>query len=101
MRNFARKIGYYLIDPTVLLVSTAPFQCASETLIAGMSDEVSLHTRLYVTGTCYLGLGRLIGKGRDMSRKMLNITDTTSEVVQQIHDSLYLASTNFVLSQVF
>ncbi len=88
----------HLVDSTALLAASSPVFCAFETMIAKMSNDVSLHTRLYVMALTYAGLGYAIGKGRDMSRKIFNITQETRERFQQIHDSLYLSAINIPLS---
>lgn len=98
MIQIARNLKYHIVDSTALLTPSSPFFCAFETMGAGMSDDVSLNTRFYIAGLTYSGLGWLVSKGRDFSRKMFNITGAASEKIQQMHDSLYLAATNIPLS---
>lgn len=88
----------HIVDSTAMLAVSSPIFCAFETMIAKMTNEVSLNTRMYITGLTYAGLGLLLGKGRDISRKYFGIKNDTKERFQQIHDSLYLAATNIPLS---
>lgn len=98
VKTFCHQFAYHLVDSTALLASSHPIFGAFETLIVGMSYDVSLHTRLYTTGITYAGLGYLVGKGRDLSRTLFHVTSMTSEKIQQLHDSLYIAALNLPLS---
>lgn len=97
-KKVVENLKYHVVDSTALLTLSHPFFTAFETMIAGMSTDISMNTRLYITGLTYLGLGYLTGKGRDFSRKTFNITDKTKERIQFIHDSVYLAAINLPIS---
>jgi hypothetical protein len=63
-----------------------------------MSDDVSAYTRLTGTALAYAGLGLLISRGRDLSRKLTGIVVTTKEKTKAIHDSLYLGGLNIFIA---
>jgi hypothetical protein len=88
----------HLADSTGLLFSTHPAYCFFETFVAKMSNEVSINSRLYISGLTYAGLGFVISKLRDYSKKKFKITKETKEKTQQIHDSLFMASINLPLA---
>ncbi len=88
----------HIVDSTALVACSHPLFAAYETQVAGMSDEVSFGARLTVTIFTYAGLGYVIGKIRDKSRKIFKISDQAKEGIQQLHDSLYLAAINIPLS---
>jgi hypothetical protein len=96
--KFFDSLKFHVVDSTALLAASHPFFSAFEKIVAGMSNDVSLNTRIYITGLTYAGLGYVMGKGRDISRNLFNITNKTKEKIQQIHDSVYLASINLPLS---
>lgn len=91
------NLKYHVVDSTALLASSHPIFSTIDTMVAGMSDDVSINARLCITGLTYAGLGWVVGRGRDLSRKLFNITNKTRERTQQIHDSLYLATINLPL----
>jgi|SRR3989338_170065 len=95
------SLKYHVVDSTALLAESTPAFAAYETFIVGMSSEISMNTRLIVAGSTYAGLGYLYGKGRDISRKMFNVTDKTSERFQQLHDVLYTGAFNLAVSPAF
>jgi hypothetical protein len=96
-RKVVDKLKYPMVDSTALLVASHPIFTAFETMVSGMSDDVSINTRLYITGLTYAGLGWGIGKVRDFSKSLFKITDETKEGIQQIHDSVYMAAVNLPL----
>ena len=84
----------HLVDTTAVLASTNPIFALFENVFLGMSDDVSLNARLFASGISYLGMGSAISRGRDLSRKLFKIKDTTSEKIQTIHDAGCLMAFN-------
>ena len=80
----------HIVDSTAILASTNPLFAGLETMLLGMSDEVSLNARLLATGLTYGGFGFLISKGRDLYRKLMNVNENTKESTQKFHDALYM-----------
>ena len=70
---------YHLVDSTAILAESTPIYAAFETFVAGMSNKVSMTTRVLAATSAYAGLGYVYGKGRDASRRLLKINDTTKE----------------------
>lgn len=92
------NLKYHFIDSTAMLAESTPIFAAFETGLAGMSDEVSINARLFSTGLSYLGMGYAYAKGRDLSRKLFKIKETTKEKIQGLHDSVYLSAFNLVVA---
>ncbi len=107
IRDWARKnltkekisnvLKYSFSDSTALLTSTNPIFTVYEVGLSGMTDEVSIKSRLIISGATYAGLGYVYGKFRDISRNYFNITDKSKERTQSIHDGVYLAVLNTIL----
>ena len=81
----AKRFHYHLIDTTAILTSTNPTLSFVETFAYGMSDETSINARLNIAKISYLGLALLYSGGRDISRKIFNITKERL----RIHDAIY------------
>lgn len=90
------NLKQHVVDSTALLVESNPLYCALEVGIAGMSVATSMNARILATGIAYAGVGSLLSKGRDLSRKLFKITDQTKERIQCIHDIGYTAAFNLV-----
>ncbi len=91
------NLKYHVVDSTALLAESTPIFAAFETGLAGMSDEISMNARLFAAGLTYLGgMGYAYAKGRDLSRKLFKIKDTTKEKIQSFHDAAYLGAFNLV-----
>src|SRR3989344_7038769 len=97
-RKIGRNLGKHLSDCTSMMIPGMPIFSAYENLIVGMSDEVSINTRLWMTGLSYAGFGSVVSRGRDLSKKLLGITAESSEKVQKIHDLIYFSSINIPFS---
>jgi hypothetical protein len=91
----------YLVDTTAFVVVGNPISAGFETLIAGMSDDVSMNARFIATGLAYAGLGSAVSKGRDLWRKSFGINERTREKIQQISDIAYLTAFNSVFAPAF
>ena len=90
----------HIVDSTAALVSTNPIFAVFENAVWGMSDQVSLKARLFATGITYAGVGSLLSRGRDFSRKVFKIKDTTTEKIQTFHDAAYLIGFNAILAPI-
>lgn len=88
----------HLVGTTALLASTNPLYSAMEVGIAGMSDKVSIDSRLTVAALSYGGMGFVFNKGRDFSRRIFKITGETKERIQTLHDFLYAATFNLAIT---
>ncbi len=96
--KIAQKLKKSMVDSTALLVATTPIFAGLENITLGMTDEVSMNARLLAAGTTYAGFGFLAAKGRDLYRKLFNITDKTPEGRQQVNDCLYIGLCNIIFS---
>ena len=94
------NLKYHLVDTTALLASANPLFSAMEVGIAGMSDEVSINSKITIAAISYLGMGFAFSRGRDLSRKFFKISDKTKEKVQIFHDIAYTATFNLVMSPI-
>jgi len=94
-------LKHHIVDSTALLAESTPVFAAFEVGLAGMSDEVSLNARLFAAGLTYFGgMGYFYGKGRDLYRKALHITDKTKERKQTIHDAIYTGLFNLIAAPI-
>lgn len=90
----------HIVDSTGLLAVTNPIFATFENVFLGMSDEVSLNARLFATGITYAGMGSLFSRGRDLSRKLFNVKDTSKEGIQFVHDTGYAVALNAIVSPI-
>ena len=88
----------HITDSVALWLVANPPNAFIENVVAGMSDEVSLHSRLIAGGLFLGGLGGVLGYVRDKSRKLFRITDTTKEKFQQLHDMAYIGTATLVVN---
>lgn len=91
-------LKYHLSDTTAINNFAVPVCAAMETIIGGVSDNVSLKARLGAVGLGYLGLAFALSKGRDLSRKLFKINEKSKEKIQLMHDSLYLIGFNAIVN---
>ena len=99
-RKVSDGLKSHVVDTTALLASTGPIYAASEVFIAGMTDEVSIGSRLTIAGISYAGIGFAFAKGRDLSRKLFKITGESKERAQLIHDFGYTSAFNLVVAPI-
>ncbi|HLC57757.1 MAG TPA: L-alanine exporter AlaE [Candidatus Nanoarchaeia archaeon] len=97
-RNIAENLEYHLVDSTAMLAESTPVFSAFEVGIAGMSNEVSINSRICVVGLTYLGMGWTYGKGRDIWRRAFNITHESREEIQNLHDAAYAVVCSLLVS---
>ncbi|MBS3089860.1 hypothetical protein J4461_03215 [Candidatus Pacearchaeota archaeon] len=96
-----KKLAEHIVDSTALLIPGTPLFAAYETLLVGMSKQVSINSKLLAAGATYAGLGFLIKSGRDLSRKFFGIYTSSKERVQNIHDAIYFAAINIPINLGF
>jgi len=85
----------YVVDTTGLFLASTPIYAGMEVFGAGMDVATSLESRLKVALLGYLGMGFVYAKGRDLSRKIFKLKDTSKEWKQTLHDSIYNVAFNF------
>ena len=61
--GFKEGLKYHLVDTTALLVPSTPLFSAIEVGVLGMSDEVSLGSRVAVAALSYGGLSLAFARG--------------------------------------
>ena len=92
MKMNKEKLKYelkrHIADSTAMVSIATPVNAALETMVVGMTDEVSIKSRLWAAGITYAGLGSLT-KIRDASKKLCGITKQSREYVKGLHDILF------------
>lgn len=91
----------YLVDSTAILAVTTPLFATFETFVAGMSIENSINSKFMAAGLTYAGMGRLFTSSLDLSRKVFNIKQETSEKIKHLHDASYSAFYNLLICPPF
>lgn len=99
--KFKEYVKNNVVDSTAMLAVATPVFAGLETLVLGMSNEVSSHARLLTAGLGYVGFGYAITKGRDVYRKAVNVNDKSKKRTQLIHDTVYGALFNLVIGPPF
>lgn len=99
--NFSKKLGKHLVDSTAIVAECTVPYALGEVYGAGMSDEVSRNARLLGAVLVYGGLGTAFAKGRELSRRVFRINETSNERLQVTHDALYNAGFNAVVGPLF
>ena len=90
------EIPLHLVNTTALNAVATPPYAALEVGLAKMTDDISLGSRLTAAGLGYAGIAWLYSKGRDLSKRVLQITDKSKERIQAVHDAIYTAAFNGV-----
>lgn len=101
LENLVHGVKRHISDGTAVNVVYSPLYALMETSFAGMSHAHSQDSRLLGAAIVYAGLGNLVGKGRDFSKKMFKIDDNTPEKIRKIHDVIYLAATPLLINPPF
>jgi hypothetical protein len=91
----------HLASSTAVNVVATPTLALFETYGVGMSDDLSINARLLGIGVVYAGIGYLVSKTRDLSRRLFKIYDTTKEQIQIVHDAAHLVAFNAVTGPFF
>ena len=84
------EIKRHLSDVTSIATVCNPIYATLETCVVGMSDLVSIKSRLMNTGLLYAGLASLT-KIRDYTKKLFGITKKSREIAKGVHDVLFAA----------
>jgi len=92
--KFGYEVKRHLSDATSIATFMNPLYAGLETCVIGMSDPVSIKSRLINLGLLYGGLASLT-KIRDYSKKLFGITKSSREIAKGIHDVLFVGA--FVL----
>lgn len=82
------EVKRHFSDATAITTIMTPVYATLETIVVGMSDNVSLNSRFISTALNYGGLASLT-KLRDVSKKLFKIGKDTKESVKGIHDILF------------
>ena len=77
-----------LSDSTAIATMANPIYAGLETMVVGMSDGISMNSRMINTGLLYMGLGSLT-KLRDFSKRLFKIGRDSKEYVKGIHDVVF------------
>lgn len=93
------KVKEHLVNTTALVSVMNPIYSGVEVSYFEMSDELSINAKLLGTAIGYFGLGTLIMKGRDFSKKIFGIKDDTNDLkIGLLHDTPYLMIANGIIS---
>jgi len=98
INNAPNLLKNHIIDSTGLLITVTPINALLEVFVYDMSVQTSLNTRIYGAQLTYLGMGICYDAGREFMRNKLKITDTTSEKIQTLVDSIYSAGFSSIVS---
>lgn len=88
MRNLGYHLKKHLSDSTALVSFFTPLYAAIETIGAGMSNTVSIGSRVLNAALAYGGLASLT-RLRDYSKKKFGITKESKEWLKYIHDMAF------------
>ncbi len=84
-RRLISELKRHFIDSTAIVSIATPINATLETMVVGMSDKVSINSRLFGAGITYAGLGSLT-KIRDASKRYLGIVKESKQYVKGLHD---------------
>ena len=101
LQKLINEFEYHLVDATATTTVSTPVYTALETIVVGMSPEVSIKTRLGFIAANYIGGGRIVAYFRDVYKKMFNVTETTKEATQKSYDRAYIGICNFCSELLF
>ena len=91
------KLKRYFVDITGMLLASTPIAAAIEVFVIRLSVSISLESRLKVLGLAYLGLGIIYTRGRDFSKNLFKINNS-SEKKRVVHDSIYNVLFNMIVT---
>src|SRR3989344_2208263 len=74
----------HFVESTAIVTAVTPLAAFLEVLV--LDNDISINARLSLAALTYGGFGYAICKGRDYLRKVLNITEITTEKIQKICD---------------
>jgi len=101
-KNWIRDNGkLHLIDAPASVASTSPIIAIVENAILDFPDETSLKSRLTALTFALLGIGTVLSRGRDLSKRLFKIKEgVSSEKTQWAHDILYTAGVLGIISPI-
>lgn len=93
--SIRKRLRQHLTDAVAYTAIATPLGALSETVLSdfvleGVSDEVSLRSRLIVAGLYFGGMAGVLGHIRDVSKPLFHITETTKERYHQLYGMVYL-----------
>jgi len=94
-KSLYERLKLHITDSTALLAVGLPPLSIGD-VVSGVSNNTSINARVLATGLCYAGIGLLVAGGRDISRRITGIDDSSSEKAQVIHDGAYMTLFNLV-----
>lgn len=95
-RNGRYELARHISDSTAVVTFFSPICGTIEKVIAKMSDDVSINSRLISAGLTYGGLGNL-SKARDWSKEKFGISKETGMAAKFLHDGALAAAFVFVI----
>ena len=90
-KNIYSTIEKKLAESTAAVAFYTPISATLETMVAQMSDEVSIKSRLASAAVTYC-LAPFFLKGRELSKKYFGIDKKSSELKKIFHDGIYAVS---------
>lgn len=88
-KKIVTYVKQYIVDTGAPLLIINPTFAAIEIFFSQMSIAASINARIRSLIVVFLGIGILFAKGRDYSRAIFGLSDTSSEFNQSLHDGLY------------
>lgn len=98
LESLLESVKKHLVDSTAIYASSTPIYTLFENVVLGMSDNVSMSARATTGVLTYLGMGFAISKGRDISKGLFGIDNSSSGRAQTFHDAAYLTGFTTVVS---
>ncbi len=85
------EVKRHLSDSTAIVTMANPIYAGIETLVVGMSNDVSIDSRLINTGLTFAGLGS-VTKIRDYSKRVFKIGKESKEYIKGLHDIVFASA---------
>jgi len=82
------ELKRHVSDSSAIVTLANPVYAGLETMVADMSDKVSINSRLINMCLVYAGLGSLT-KIRDFSKKVFKVGKESKEYVKGLHDIVF------------
>ncbi len=99
--NLEKLIKEHAVDSAANILVNTPTYAALEFLLLSWDRNKSLNARALSIGLAVAGMGYINAKGRDIYRKLLNITDVSKERMQRVQDKLYQFGFGMMLNPLF
>ena len=89
MARIIKRLEDYVTTNIALNTESQPFFALYEVFVVGMSNEISQNSRLMGFVLGFAGLSEVYKRGRELFKKVLRISDKTSELAHIIYDASY------------